>query len=301
MDNFSVCICLCVYNNQKGLNYVIRNLEMLIPLFKDTQIIFFYDISSDNSLELLQKLQIKYSDMNNIHIIQNPNERLQINTTEKNKKYVSNMKTKNIAVARNGLIDYVYTKFSTYDYFIMMDANEYSCIGELTPSILSEVFTESNLEKWDSVSFDRESGYYDFLALSYNDFIYSFFHFVDTNKVVNEMRKDFLNRLNKYKNLLPNEFIPVFSAFNGFAIYKLSKFINCRYNTEIKLELFPTEKVKNQCKLMKTNIHPHFDDDCEHRRFHYEGIRYNNAKIRIYPKSIFKKVINPDKSLCGPA
>jgi hypothetical protein len=46
----------------------------------------------------------------------------------------------------------------------------------------------------------------------------------------------------------------VFSAFNGFAIYKLSKFINCRYNTEIKLELFPAEKVKNKCKLISIFI-----------------------------------------------
>lgn len=301
MENFSVCICLCVYNNEKGLGSVIRNIETLIPLFKDTQIIFFYDKSEDNSLELLQNLHSRYADKNNIHIIQNPNERLQMNTKEKNKTYISNMKTKNIAIARNGLLDYVYSKFFHYDYFIMMDANEYACIGEITPSVLREVFNESNLEKWDSVSFDREAGYYDFLALSYNDFIYSFYHFIDTNKVINAMRNDFLNKLNQFKNILPNNFISVFSAFNGFAIYKLSKFINCRYNTEINLELFPIEKVKKQCKILKTNIHNHFDDDCEHRRFHYEGIRFNNAKIRIYPKSLFKKIATPDASLRGPA
>ena len=50
--------------------------------------------------------------------------------------------------------------------------------------ILCEVFTEKNLKKWDSVSFDREDGYYDYWALSFHNFIYSFHHII-SNKSIN--------------------------------------------------------------------------------------------------------------------
>ena len=94
MEKYSCCICLCVYNNEKGLPAVICNLELLRTYFKNTQIIFYYDKSNDDSLEILQNFQKKYlnnnNNDNNIHILVNDDER-------------SQSRTSNIAKARNEL------------------------------------------------------------------------------------------------------------------------------------------------------------------------------------------------------
>ena len=44
------------------------------------------------------------------------------------------------------------------------------------------------------------------------------------------MRDEFKNLLKYYKNEKCNELITVYSAFNGFAIYKTKKFLNCKYS-----------------------------------------------------------------------
>ena len=40
--------------------------------------------------------------------------------------------------------------------------------------------------------------------------------------------------------------------------------------------------------------------DCEHRHFHLEAIKKNNARIRISTKYVFSKFNNPPKNSRGP-
>jgi hypothetical protein len=40
-------------------------------------------------------------------------------------------------------------------------------------------------------------------------------------------------------------------------------------------------------KLFDYNISYHHDLDCEHRKFHLEAIKKNNARIRISPLFLF--------------
>lgn len=277
------CICLCVFNNEFGLPYVLVNINKIIAssLFQEIKILVFYDESSDRSLLILNE----YNNNNkNMEIIMN-----------KNKK--THLRTKNIAFARNSLIDRIREKYNSYEYFIMMDSNEYACIGNINTNTIKQVLERND---WDSVSFDREAGYYDTWALSFDPYIYSFFHFLNWKKGVGMMIEHFNTLLEDYKKNKPDELIPVYSAFNGFAIYRTEKFINCTYNSEIDITLFPIEIIMKHQTITDSKIIDIFEDDCEHRHFHLDAIYNYNAKIRISTKSVFSKFQNPLPNSRGP-
>jgi len=107
--------------------------------------------------------------------------------------------------------------------------------------------------------------------------------------------------LNDYKTNHPDKLIPVYSAFNGFAIYKTSMFLNCSYSSNIDLDLFPTNSINKQVEHMNVDVIPVLTNDCEHRKFHLEAIKKNGAKIMISTKSLFAKFDNPPPNLRGPA
>ncbi len=276
------CICLCVYNNEFGLPYVLKNIKELEKVFEKTQVLVFFDQSKDKSYNILQEYQKKY---NNMEIILNNNQK-------------SELRTENIANARNGLLKKIREKYIDYEYFIMMDSNEYSCIGDIKVEPIKEILQRK--EEWDSISFDREAGYYDTWALSFDPYIYSFFHFNNWQKLVEMMRQHFNKLLEEYRKN-PNQLIEVYSAFNGFAIYKTEKFINCSYSADINLSIVPLQILKKEQELTQCRITNNMKNDCEHRKFHFEAIKKNNAKIKISVIPIFCKFPNPPKNLRGPA
>ena len=106
------------------------------------------------------------------------------------------------------------------------------------------------------------------------------------------MEITFIAHFNKILETTPNQHIQVYSAFNGFAIYKTHIFIDIIYTSDIDLSLFPGKIIHNKIRSKK--------DDCEHRGFHLRAIKEKNARICIYNKSVFKK-INPPLNLRGPA
>jgi hypothetical protein len=286
------CICLCVYNNEKGLPYVLNNIKKLDNIF-NTKILVFYDHSNDKSLSILNDYN---NNNNNMEIIINNNKksRTRMGLIMNNKKK-SRARTENIAFARNKLLQLIRDKYNKYEYFIMMDSNEYACVGDIKIDIIKETLSMNN---WDCISFDREAGYYDTWALSFEPYIYSFFHFNNSGHVVSMMRNEFTILLNKYKQ--SDELMPVYSAFNGFAIYKTNKFLNCNYSANIDLSLFPLESIKKEEKLTGESIIFRKTNDCEHRHFHLEAIKKNSALIRISTKSVFSKFENPRSGLRGP-
>jgi len=277
-------ICLSIYNNEFGLPYCLNNIAKLARCFDTLHVVAFYDESNDHSLHILDDFSLH--NPINLTIIVNNNAKLA-------------ERTANIAFARNALLDYTRTRFAHYDYFIMMDTNEYSCIGDIQLDVFKDAIDKRDL--WDAISFDRDAGYYDTWALSFDPFIYSFFHFKDWKNVVEEMRIAFNSLLNDYKTNYPDKLIPVYSAFNGFAIYKTSKFINCSYSSNIDLDMFPHDSINKQIELMDVDVIPNLNNDCEHRKFHLEAIKKNGAKIMISTKSLFAKFDNPPPNLRGPA
>jgi hypothetical protein len=264
----SVCIGICVYKNEFGLPFVFKNIQRIQSLFteKKIEIIVAYDESPDASLGfLISKLKTF-----NIHILKNTSS--------------TKIKVDNISNARNNILHYIRETFPETTYMIMMDSNEYACIGDISLDILKETFERE--KEWDAISFDREAGYYDHRALSFDPFIYSFFHTMDyTNTVV--IMSECVGKLLENAKKTPDILIPVFSAFNGFSIYKWSVFKDCNYKTEIDISLFPREILEKQMNITGISTMNRFNKDCEHLHFHLQAIRDKNARIRILPKSLF--------------
>lgn len=275
MINYDVSIGLCVKNSENGLKYVLKNITVLSKIFKKINVIFSYNNSTDNTLYIIEKFKELFENRFNIDIIINNN--------------CNKIKTINLSNARNNILKLIKEKYITNDYFIMMDSNDYSCIGNIEKNIIYEVFNDIMIKKWDSITFDSEDEYYDYWALSYNPFIYSLFHFENYKLVYEKIRSEFNKVLVDYKNN-NNDLIDVYSAFNGFAIYKTDKFIDSYYSSNIDLNLFPKEIINKEIDILKQNISSIYIGDCEHRHFHLLSKKLHNSKIKIYPKFVFKKI-----------
>jgi len=283
----SCYICLCVFNNEIGLPRVLRNIDILREsnIFQKITVLVFYDTSQDASLQILQQYQTTIlSQLDPMFYMEIHNEL----------RPLRNVRTERIARARNGLIHMIRRQSQQPNYFIMMDSNDYSCVGTIKPETIRAVIQRQH--EWDSISFDREDGYYDHWALSYNPFIYSFFHFSDYEKAVMVLRADFEKLMARWKETSPNEFIPVYSAFNGFAIYKTHIFLDCTYSGKIDMALFSGNAIREQMRRIGGSIKNVFTGDCEHRHFHLEAIKKNHARIRISQLTAFEPT-NAKKSI----
>jgi len=305
-NNNNCLIGLCVYNNEPGLPSVLSNIVKISEskLFEKITVVAYYDSSFDNSYSIMEKFKSQYFNYNNDieMIIINKCRQMRMDFGSVNRVLDKNRTTR-IAIARNGILHYIRmqcaTKDAHYKYFIMMDSNEYACVGKINIDALQSALNRS--DEWDSVSFDREAGYYDYWALSCEPHIYSFYHVENRNEMLNNMVTSFATKLKNAKNVKDNKdegpqynFIPVYSAYNGFSIYKTDMFLNCSYGSEININLFPKH-------LLPSKILNNFKNDCEHRKFHLEAIKKNNARIMVSPLSIFYKLPIHNPGLRGPA
>jgi glycosyltransferase involved in cell wall biosynthesis len=275
--DINVVIGLCVFNNEEGLPFILENIRNLRTLFQTIQIVAFYDKSSDRSLEILESCDLPIIIM-------------------KNQERQSPIRTENISKARNYILEIIRQQFADYPFFIMMDSNHYSCVGKIRPQVLQTMIDRQ--DEWDAISFDREDGYYDLWALSIQPILFSFAHFYPGQLAVDVIKKYINEILADYKANRPNELIPVFSAFNGFSMYKTDVFLPCHYSSDIDISLFPPEILKKNMEIINlpilvseldANGEPIMNDDCEHRHFHLEAVKRFNARIRISVQSLFEK------------
>jgi hypothetical protein len=298
-NNCNCVIGLCVYNNERGLPNVLSNIDTISrsKLFDKLTIVAF-DASTDKSYSILDSFKKRHLHSNlgepeNIEtvIITNDKKEFRMNLGNAN-RVMDKSRTMRIAHARNQILNYMRMAQAqnTNKYFIMMDSNEYACVGQINMDTLRDALQRSH--EWDSISFDREAGYYDYWALSFIPYIYSFYHVQKQTDVLNEMVTNFAKKLNESRET--RTLIPVYSAFNGFAIYKTQMFLNCSYSSFIHIHLFPKH-------LLPAKLRNYFKNDCEHRKFHLEAINKNGAKIMVSPLSIFYKLPVPNPSLRGPA
>jgi hypothetical protein len=266
------CIfCGPIRNCGPYLDKVLKNIELLGSLFDDYRIILFYDKSKDNTLNILKY----YKQTNNKLFFY------------VNNKLVSPFRTYRIAYARNFCINEIRKNYNNYKYFIMMDfddPNAKKCNVDILKKYL-------NRDDWDALSFNTRPTYYDIWGLSIYPYTFSYNHFEGNEKNYYIIQDYITNKLN---NLKDGELLPCISSFNGFAIYKTNKFLNCSYNGKINLKLIPKHYLKAHMKASKSNII--FKDygnvnglfeDCEHRAFHVQSINKNNAKICISKDILF--------------
>jgi hypothetical protein len=298
-ENNNCVVGLCVYNNERGLPSVLSNILKISnsKLFDKITIVAFYDTSSDKSYSILESFKNRHSNgptstQIETIIISNKTKEFRMSFGSAS-RVMDKSRTMRIANARNEILNYIRlleTQRIFNKYFIMMDSNEYACVGNINIDALCHALARS--DEWDSISFHREAGYYDYWALSFDPYIYSFYHVQNKDETLNNMVDSFTIKLNEAHE--SRDLIPVYSAFNGFAIYKTNMFLNCSYSSMIHIHLFPKE-------LLPSKILNHFKNDCEHRKFHLEAIKKNGAKIMVSPLSIFYKLPIPDPTLRGPA
>lgn len=276
------CICGPVKNCGNYLDKVFENIEKIGALFDDYVIILFYDNSVDNTLGKIMEYQRK-------------NSRVQCYI---NKKFISNYRTHRIAHARNYCITQIREKYSSFPFFIMMDfddPNSKNC----NPGIIQKYLKRDD---WDALSFNTSPNYYDIWALSIYPFCYSYFHFKNTRAYSRVMQIYVMQKLeallikSKKENSL-NEIglLQCISSFNGFAIYKTKKFIDCKYDGRVNPNLLPAHLLNAHSRATRSPlVFKDYGDikatseDCEHRAFHVQASRKNGARIMISPEVVFK-------------
>jgi hypothetical protein len=274
-----VYICGAVRNCSNFLDNVFSNIDKLIGLFNDYKIVIAYDNMNDNSLYILQKKKAKYN-MELIHVLENED------------IFHRDMRSQRISNARNEYLKYIRAENrDDFQYFIVMDMDD-ACAGKMDMEALT--YHMSNESSWDSISFNNKPFYYDIWGLSIDAYLLSCWHFPNGEDIVQKIT-EYMN--NKLKPLKRYDLLECQSAFNGFAIYKKSKFIDCEYNWRIKniCKYVTDDQIKrNESAIGRPftmNIsyqqHIHYATDCEHRQFHMEAIRKHKAKIRISPICLF--------------
>ena len=318
----SLCVCLCIYKSEDGLPYVLANLHKIYAsgIFSRFKVMAVYEA---NEAHFTSSRPSAHSSCSAYELLTSFANHLPINSVEiiKNAYPTTHVRQRNIGNARNTCLNRLRSMrdrgfgtdadtgagTETYDYFAMMDANNYSCIGPVDTDVLREAVSRS--EEWDAVSFLREAGYYDYWALSFDPYIYSFFHFnPNWYEICDKMNAAFKTYMEIETSSTTHSgcggggggggLLPVYSAFNGFALYKSAVYLceDLRYSDEIDLALFPADVLKKQIQLVGCGTDGRINDDCEHRYFHLASMQPpHNARIYIYSKFLFKKVPDTDR------
>lgn len=255
------CIMGTVRNCGKYLLQIFKIMEQIGYLFEDYVIILYYDVSIDDTLDKLKKYQLS-----------NPRLKFYVNV-----ETLLQERTHRIALGRNKCLKLMRQEYREYEYFIMMDCDD-RCAFNIKLNLLQSYLLRTD---WDALSFNHPDGYYDLWALSIRPYVLSCHHFANLDLG----RKLITARIN---NTPKHKLIQCWSAFNGFAIYRTSKFVNCVYNGEFNLDYIPTALIKESILHYKPkNKQVCFNSDCEHRFFHINAILKNQARIMISPLCLF--------------
>jgi hypothetical protein len=266
------CICGAVKNVGGYLDRIFSNMEKIGTLFEDYVIILHYDPSNDDTLQKLKDYQAK-------------NSKLKFYV---NKEIMSKSRTHRIAYARNSCLQMIRANYREYGMFIMMDCDDV-CSSEVRLDVLKKYLYRND---WDSLSFNKSGDYYDAWALSIRPYIFSFRHYKNPDKIRDQMKYYVTDLLSK---LPQNGLLRCASAFNGFALYKTKKFLNCNYDGRARFDLIPKNYLINNSIVNNSELifNPRFGseetihEDCEHRAFHLEAIHKNGSVICISPEVLF--------------
>lgn len=272
----SNCFILgCARNCGQHIPAVFQNIRQLASTFSNVHVVIAYDYSTDNTLELLHAEQATCNFPMDVLINDQP---------------LSPIRTQRICNARNKLLDHIQTLHSSgWEYFIMIDLDDVCAMPVQLP--LFQKWLE-RADQWDALSFNKTE-YYDIWALSYSPYVVSCWNWGDQDtclNIVHFMMADFSDRL---KQLGDTDLYPVNSAFNGCAIYKYSKFSDCRYDWHT-LDIGDLPRPDLVHSISQFQLFPVYRpcyDDCEHREFHRRAIAKHGARIRVTNDIIFPQVL----------
>ena len=171
------------------------------------------------------------------------------------------------------------------DQFYLVIYCDDVCIPKWNVALINKYLNNFDNDNWDCISFNR-SGYYDKWALLFDDFKHHCWGFntpVQNKTAVKIMKNTIIHKLNNAKH----NSIEVISAFNGFAIYRTSRFKGCYYDgLYSNVKKLITENERNATlKLFKQRFNVNFtihatDECCEHIFYHLSAI-HQGCKIKI--------------------
>ena len=271
----NIFICGTVRNVGKHFDKVYNNMMKIASLFNDYEILLYYDKSDDNTLSKL----MYYS---------NQNHKLSFYI---NNEPLLDARTHRLAKGRNYLIQKLKSKLDKFPLFIMMDCDDV-CDGNINLNLLRNSL--GRMDEWDSLSFwgkttNIDDLYYDVWALSIYPYILPFNYFRDINNILYKRRKYY--KILRETSIKTDKYIPCYSAFCGFAIYKTSNFVDCIYKGDNKLDYIHKplllKNLKVEPNMISENEILNYNEDCEHRYFHFQSIRIYKSKIRISPYYLF--------------
>ena len=284
------------------------------------------------------------------YILQYFNNLYTINNINNNNNNNNNINNNNINNNNNNNINNINNKKNHINnsYMIVMDADDV-CSNEINLNILNNVFIDNNVHidnnvfidnnmyidnnvyidnniklntnyNWDAISFssiyNNKEYYYDIWAYLDNLIIQHCWGFQPRNKCINYINK-LRNRIEilikKTKTKKNNNYLEVDSAFGGFAIYRLEKFINSKYNgsnyylpSNKSVNNFNHNLTYNEINNINHNVNKFINKEinkevntlnklnliytnevCEHLNFHIETKYKNKALIYIYCCPIF--------------
>ena len=273
-----IFLCGTVRNCGPHLDSVFCNIKSLVALFSDFRVIVAYDESHDDSMFKLTRFKEELGEKMDIIV---------------NRSRLSSIRTENISNARNLILKTIREKIAAdccieeWKYFVMMDMDDV-CSSCMDLNVFMRAL--KNSDAWDSVSFNR-NGYYDLWALSITPFVYSCWGWERPREVVEIMRSYIIQKLDE---IPANTYLACRSAFNGFAVYKTKKFIDCVYDWKIPQQYMGTDELEENRKILGNRqsyspLHVQTNEpDCEHRSFHMMAHAKNSARIMISPEKIFQ-------------
>lgn len=182
-------------------------------------------------------------------------------------------RTERISAGRNACLHHVRSLVEKShhtlenSYFAVMDMDDVN-VSPFRADVISGGL--QNLEEWDVLTFNREP-YYDFWAARYAGYDKNIFQDAGTRAEVGAWKQFGMHKYfgTDVLDVSPLLYFPVYSAFNGIAIYKLNYTQHCTYNWEF--EGWHNEKYR---------------EECEHVPFNKCIIAKHDGKVRIYNKKI---------------
>ena len=261
--NMNIALCICVRNCEPFLQDIFSNIKLVKTLNVNVYSIFVYDNCSDNSQAILEEYQ-----KNNDNVIV----RNIINTSE--------YRTERIAKARNECLSIVYNELNDISFHIMIDCDD-RCTPKWNIDVINNYLNNFDNDNWDCISFNRH-GYYDLWALLIDDFRHHC-HGYNGGNVPTLMQKYIKYRLDSCET----NSIEVFSAFNGFCIYKTEKFNGLCYDglyRNIKTLISDEDRLISLEAVKKYGLNVTIDDTwiecCEHLFYHLSAFK-KGLKIKV--------------------
>jgi hypothetical protein len=237
--NKKILLVGTVSNVSKTLEKELKIILKALSIFESVRVYLVESDSTDETVEVLEKIQLNYSNFNYVAL----------GTLKE--KYPD--RVDRIAYCRNNYVEYVskIKKFYNFDYIAVADLDGMNV--RLKKNGIESCFNTDLY--WDGIMANQKFGYYDIYALRAPGWVEEdcfismsrdknlsnkpkIFRFSIINFLAHFIHFDKFRKKHIYKKMKiikkRSEFLRVYSAFGGFAMYKPQVFQNSFYSTTNK-------------------------------------------------------------------